>query len=58
MKGNYRRNEGIKVLLKKIKQSFQIPENLNYYSSQDYKKAERNFIKYALQNGDYIASYP
>ena len=39
---------GIKLLLKKYKNIFQIPENLNYYSQTDYKLAERKFLKYAL----------
>ena len=48
MKGDLKQNPGISLLLKRYKKVFQIPENLNYYSEQDYKVAERMFMKYAL----------
>ena len=41
-------DSGIKLLLRKYRKIFQISENLNYYSDEDYKIAERKFIKYAL----------
>ena len=40
---------GIKRLLRKYRNIFQIPENLNHYSDEDYKIAERKFLKYALE---------
>jgi hypothetical protein len=39
---------GIKRLLRKYRDVFKIPENLNHYSDEDYKIAERKFLKYAL----------
>jgi hypothetical protein len=39
---------GIKLLLRRYRNIFQIPENLNHYSEEDYKIAERKFLKYAL----------
>ena len=39
---------GIKRLLRKYRNVFKIPENLNHYSDEDYKIAERKFLKYAL----------
>ena len=48
MEKNLEKNAGIKVLLKKYRGIFRIPENLNYYSEVDYKIAEKKFIKYAL----------
>ena len=33
------------------REMFRIPENTKYYSSEDYKNAERQFLKYALSNG-------
>jgi hypothetical protein len=39
---------GINLLLRKYRKIFQISENLNHYSDEDYKIAERKFIKYAL----------
>ena len=41
-------DSGIKLLLRKYRNIFQIPENLNHYSDADYKIAERKFLKYAL----------
>ena len=41
-------DSGIKLLLRKHRNIFQISENLNYYSEEDYKIAERKFVKYAL----------
>ena len=43
--------EGLQLLLKKYKDIFRIPENLNHYSKKDFKIAERKFLKYALNKG-------
>jgi hypothetical protein len=43
-----RKNSGIKLLLKRYRKIFRIPENLNHYSKKDYEIAERKFIKYVL----------
>ena len=51
MKINSIENAGIRLLLKKYKELFRIPENLNYYSEKDYRIAEKKFIKYALRAG-------
>lgn len=51
MKKDSRENHGIKLLLKHYKSMFRITENLNYYSSRDYKIAEKKFLKYALLKG-------
>ncbi len=56
MDKDYRKDVGIKALIKECKKSFQIPENLNHYSAKDYKKAERAFIKQALLNIKLLAS--
>ena len=48
MKKKSKENSGVQLLLKKYRKTFQIPENLNYYSKTDYKIAEKKFIKYAL----------
>jgi hypothetical protein len=42
-------NRGIKSLIRLYKTIFRIPENLNHYSKRDYRKAERKFLKYALE---------
>ncbi len=51
MKINSIQDAGIRLLLKKYKELFRIPENLNYYSEKDYRIAEKKFIKYALRAG-------
>jgi hypothetical protein len=51
MKINSIEDKGIRLLLKKYKELFRIPENLNYYSEEDYRIAEKKFIKYALRTG-------
>lgn len=51
MRDENRKNEGVELLVDRYKKMFRIPENLNYYSDNDYKKAERAFIKVALNQG-------
>ena len=51
MKKHSIKDIGIQLLLKKYKKIFRIPENLNYYSEEDYRIAEKRFIKYALREG-------
>ena len=51
MEKSLKENTGIKRLLKKYKRMFHIPENLNYYSEADYKKAEKKFLKFAIREG-------
>ena len=48
MKEKSKDDSGIKLILRKYRNIFQIPENLNHYSEADYKIAERKFLKYAL----------
>ncbi len=45
------KNTGIELLLKRCKDKFRIPENLNYYTQEDYRTAERKFIKHSIQEG-------
>jgi hypothetical protein len=49
MKKDSRTNRGIKSLIRLYKNIFRIPENLNHYSKRDYRKAEREFLKYSLE---------
>jgi hypothetical protein len=39
---------GIRLLVKRCRDEFQRPENLDYYSKEDYKEAERKFVKICL----------
>lgn len=57
MKNSFGKNVGKRELLKKYRKAFRIPENLNYYSEEDYKTAERNFIKHAMHNGFQVYAY-
>jgi hypothetical protein len=53
MGGNYySQNTGIKLLLEKYRKRFRIAENINHYSEENYKIAERKFLKFALSMGD------
>ena len=49
MKKESRTNRGIKSLIRLYKSIFRTPENLNHYSKRDYRKAERKFLKHALE---------
>lgn len=40
--------KGIELLIKKYREKFRISENLNYYSDEDLKRAEKKFLKYVL----------
>ena len=40
---------GLEVMVEKYKNMFRIPENVNYYSEEDYRLAERKFLKYLLE---------
>ena len=53
MGGNcYSQNSGIKLLVEKYRKEFRIAENMNHYSEENYKIAERKFLKFALGIGD------
>ncbi|MFC1824258.1 hypothetical protein ACFL9T_16230 [Thermodesulfobacteriota bacterium] len=39
---------GIKSLVEEYRAAFRISENLDYYLDEDYKFAEKQFIRYAL----------
>ena len=40
---------GIQLLLEKYRELFRIPENLDHYLDNDLRRAERKFLKYALE---------
>lgn len=39
---------GIRLLVEKGKEAFRISENIDFYSEQDYKTAEKKFIKFCI----------
>lgn len=48
--GKYsKENEGLKLLITKYGNMFRIPENVNYYSVENYKKAKREYLKHILK---------
>ena len=52
MGGNYfSQNNGIKLLVETYRKKFRIDENLNHYSEENFKIAERKFLKFALGVG-------
>ena len=42
---------GAKLLVKKFKNNFRIPENLNHYSKEDYQQAEKKYLRFCLTTG-------
>lgn len=42
------RSRGIELLVQKCRNEFRRPENMDFYTSDDYKEAERKFIKFCL----------
>ncbi len=46
--------DGIEKMIQKCRKIFRVPENYNYYSSEDFKKAERTFIKAVIRNGNFL----
>jgi hypothetical protein len=39
---------GIELFLEKCRNEFRRPENTDYYEEDDYKEAERKFVKFRL----------
>jgi hypothetical protein len=50
MKKDDHHTNGLKNLIAMYRKAFHLPENINYYTEQDFKSAERQFIKFMLQN--------
>ena len=42
---------GTKLLVKKFRNNFRIPENINYYSKEDYQRAEKKYLRFCLTTG-------
>jgi hypothetical protein len=41
--------QGIELLLEKCRNEFRRPENTDHYAADDYKEAERKFVKFCLR---------
>ena len=49
--GNYpNTNKGIKLLVQKCRKEFRRTENTKFYADEDFKAAERKFVKLCLLN--------
>ena len=44
-------DEGIRKLLSEGRKKFRVAENLQYYSEEDFKAAEKLFLKECILNG-------
>ena len=40
---------GLRLLLERYRAFFRTEKNRKYYQEEDYRKAERKFLKYALE---------
>lgn len=45
---NTRDPKGLQALIRKYQSYFRRPENINFYSEEDYRQAERKFVKFCL----------
>jgi len=52
MKETLKQPIGIKLLIRKYKKIYRIPENLEHYSEEDFRAAERKFLKWAIGGGE------
>lgn len=41
-------NEGLVRLIEKGREAFRISENLEFYSEEDYRQAEKKYIKFCI----------
>jgi hypothetical protein len=51
MKKDSRDKTDIKLFLQRHRAEYRIQENIDHYPESDYKKAERRFLKYAVEQG-------
>lgn len=48
MSEEYSASQGLQLLLEKCRGKFRRSENIDYYGADDYKDAERKFVKFCL----------
>jgi len=41
-------DQGIRLLIQKCRNEFRRPENIDYYTENDFKEAEKKFVKFCL----------
>ena len=47
-----KKGRGVKLLRKMYRKKFRVPENTNFYSKEDLKKAEKKYVKLCLLTGN------
>jgi hypothetical protein len=47
-----KKGSGVKLLREMYRNKFRIPENTDHYSEEDYKKAEKKYVKLCLMTGN------
>ena len=47
-----KKGSGFKLLKDMYRKKFRVPENMNYYSEEDFKKAEKKYVKLCLITGN------
>ena len=48
MANSSNKDKGIRFLIRKYRNEFRRPENIDYYSESDFKEAEKKFVKFCL----------
>ena len=48
MADNSNSDEGIRSLIRKYRKEFRLPENMKFYSENDFAEAEKKYIKFCL----------
>jgi hypothetical protein len=48
MANSTKENKGIRLLIQKCRNEFRRPENIDFYSENDLKEAEKKFVKFCL----------
>ena len=47
-----KKGSGFKQLSDMYRKKFRVPENTDYYSKEDFKKAEKKYVKLCLLTGN------
>jgi hypothetical protein len=50
-------DRGIQLLIKKYRKKFRRPEKIDYYTENDFKEAEKKFVKFCLSGNPKTNSY-
>ena len=57
MDNSFKTNQGIRLLVQKCRNEFRRSENKDFYEENDYKEAEKKFVKFCITgNPDYSSN--